>query len=601
MQILYATVILACDVTSMAKRQNDLKMKLSILGPPGAILLALSLTISLMVCLSFIPSVHAQTPAELADTYKPVLHFTQGEKFYPTRVEYIISKSTLVRHSNSTIVYPSPTPSNLGTHAGSDQMYLNNTLGTVDAIAADYALEASSYGYYVYVHVVPNSGGYTVIQYWLFYVYNNGQLNDHQGDIEVVEIFLEGSEPKTALYSQHFAGENAAWGDVEKVDNTHPVVYVAQGSHANYFRPYQGKIGLENDIVGSDGKTIMPNELTRIMLGETGNHISEQSWLDFEGRWGFWGTNEEVTLGMAGPFGPGFNQNHDRWAHPSAYLGTTFGVGNLYFMLAWLVANFLLFFIIYIAIRGGWKTYGIVKLGRKGGLLVKKFFKSRGGPSLMLGIAAIILTFIAMFLPWYTINASSESGPLSQQGGATLMTIDGISGLEVNMFVGAGESASGFRNLFSAQLPFAMIFLAGLVLLTLDIIGVKSGKKVGNKFIFGAVTSLMPFILIFVFIMMLPSFLPWASALIPGQEVPPQQIETMVRAVAGNPVYGTNSQVFPVVGTTTVSWGFGIGAYLFLVAAIIRIVAGLMMRTTPELHAEAALPSPSEQPMPPPL
>jgi hypothetical protein len=180
------------------------------------------------------------------------------------------------------------------------------------------------------------------------------------------------------------------------------------------------------------------------------------------------------------------------------------------------------------------------------------------------------------------------------------MTIDGISGLKVNMFVGAGESASGFRNLFSAQLPLAVIFLAGLVLLTLDIIGVKSGKKLGNKFIFGAVTSLMPFILIFVFIMMLPSFLPWASALIPGQEVPPQQIETMVRAVAGNPVYGTNSQVFPVVGTTTVSWGFGIGAYLFLVAAIIRIVAGLMMRTTPELHAEAALPSPSEQPMPPP-
>jgi len=597
-QILYATVILDCDVTFMAKWQNGLKMKSSILGPLGVILLALSLTISLMVCLSFIPSVHAQTSAELAETYKPVLHFTQGEKFYPTRVEYIISKSTLVSHLSSTIVDLSPTPSNLA-RVGSDRMYLNNTLGTVDAIAADYALEVSSYGYYVYVHVV-NSGGYTVIQYWLFYVYNNGQLNDHQGDIEVVEIFLEGSEPKTALYSQHFAGENAAWGDVEKVNNTHPVVYVAQGSHANYFRSYQGKIGLENDIVGSDGKTIMPNELTRIMLGETGNHISEQSWLDFEGRWGFWGTNEEVTLGMAGPLGPVFNQDGIRWAQPSAYLDTTFGVGNLYFMLAWLVANFLLLFIIYIAIRGGWKTYGIVKLGRKGGLLVKKFFKSRGGPSLMLGIAAIVLTFIAMFLPWYTINASSESGPLSQQGGATLMTIDGISGLKVNMFVGAGESASGFRNLFSAQLPLAIIFLAGLVLLTLDIIGVKSGKKLGNKFIFGAVMSLMPFILIFVFIMMLPSFLPWASALIPGQEVPPQQIETMVRAVAGNPVYGTNSQVFPVVGTTTVSWGFGIGAYLFLVAAIIRIVAGFMMRTTPELQAEAALPPPSEQPTPPP-
>ena len=601
-QILYSTAstaILDHDVASMAKWQNGLKMKSSILGPPGVILLALSLAISLMVCLSFIPSVHAQKPLELADTFKPVLHFTQGEKFYPTRVEYLISKSTLVQHSTGTIVDPSPTPSNLGTHVGSDQMYLNNTLGTVDAIAADYAaMEASSYGYHVYVHVV-NSGGYTVVQYWLFYAYNNGQLNDHQGDIEVVEIFLEGSEPKTALYSQHFAGENAAWADVEKVDNTHPVVYVAQGSHANYFRPYQGKIGLENDIVGSDGKTIMPNELTHHMLGETGSHSPEQSWLDFAGRWGYWGTDEEVMLGMAGPFGPGFKQNRDRWTQPSAYLDTTLGVGNLYFMLAWLVANFLLLFIIYTAIRGGWKIYGIVRMGRKGGLLVKKLFKSRGGPSLMLGIAAIVLTFIALFLPWYTISASSETGLLAQQGGVSLMTIDGISGLKVNMFVGVGESTSGFRNLFSAQLPLAMIFLAGLALLALDVIGVKSGKKLGNKFILSAITSLLPFVLIFVFIMMLPSFLPWASALAPGQEVLPE-VETMVRVVAGNPVYGTNSQVFPVVGTTSVSWGFGIGAYLFLVAAVIRIVTGLMMRTTPELHAEAALPSPSEQPMPPP-
>jgi hypothetical protein len=68
--------------------------------------------------------------------------------------------------------------------------------------------------------------------------------------------------------------------------------------------------------------------------------------------------------------------------------------------------------------------------------------------------------------------------------------------------------------------------------------------------------------------------------------------------VAGNPVYGADSQVLPVVGTTTVSWGFGIGAYLFLVAAIIRIVAGFMMRTTPELQQQTALPS--AQPMPPP-
>jgi len=557
------------------------------------------LIVSLLACFSFRPTVNAQAAEALAVAYAPVLHFTGGEKFYPTSVDYIISRSTLVRYSDGAIIANSPTPATLGVYTSSD-LYLNNTLGTFDAIAADYALEAENNGYYAYVHVV-NMGFSTVIQYWLFYAYNNGPLNDHQGDIEVVELFLDSlGNPERLLCSQHFAGQNAAWGDVEKADN-HPVVYVAQGSHANYFRSFQGKIGLENDALGSDGITVTFNESNLIML-------ESQGWLNFAGRWGYWGTMEEVALGRAGPLGPVFNQNGIRWAQPATYLGQTFTVGGMYFMLAWLVANFLILFIIYVAVRGGWKTYGIVKLKRKGGLLVKRFFKSRGGPLLMVGIVAIVMTFIALFLPWYTITASSEAGPLAEQGGVTLMTIDGINGLSVNMFLGSGESMSGFSNLFSAQFPFSLIFLAGLILLALDVIGVKSGKKLGNKFILGAITSLFPFILIFVFIMMLPTFLPWASALVPGQTIPPQ-VETMVKAVAGNPVYGAYSQSLPIVGVTTVSWGFGIGAYLFLVAAIMRIVVGFMIRTTPELQVEppvqqpvasGAPPAPPSPPPPPP-
>jgi hypothetical protein len=559
-----------------------------------------------VICFSFNPSVNAQTDEDLANTYKPVLHFTKAEKFYPTSVEYIIASSTVRRRLSDGAWQPfdlSPTPYTLGTYGSSSDLYLDNGLGTLDAIYAGYKsdLDAGAIGYYVYAHVT-DTGAYKVIQYWLFYVYNNGLLNDHQGDIEVVEIFLDNSvtppTPQKALYSQHFAGENTGWGDVEKVGN-HPVVYVAQGSHANYFRSYQGKIGLENDIVGSDGITIMPDDLALVMLGERNNHVPGQSWLDFEGRWGYWGTDEEVAFGMAGPLGPVFNQDGIRWAQPADYLATTFGVGNLYLILAWLVANFLLLFIIYTIARGGWKAYGIARLSRKGGLLVKRFIKSRGGPFLMLAIAGVVLTFVALFLPWYTISAKSETGLLAQQGGVSLMTIDGISGLKMNMFIVSGESTSGFRNLFSAQLPFALIFLAGLVLLALDIIGVKSGKKLGNKFILSAITSLLPFILIFVFIMMLPSFLPWASALVPGQDIPPQ-VGAMVRTVASNPIYGVNSQVLPVVGTTTVSWGFGIGAYLFLIAAIIRMMAGFLMRTTPELQVQAAVSTPSSQPLAPP-
>ena len=520
----------------------------------------------------------AQTPTDLVSNYAPILHFSNGEKFYPTTVDYIITSSTLKQHGTGTLVDPAPTASTLGTHTSTD-LYLDNKLVAEDAIANDYSGKASSIGYYTYVRGVTTNQG-TVIQYWLFYAYNNGQLNDHQGDIEVVEVFLDsGGNPTGALYSQHIAGENAAWSDVETV-GTHPVVYVAQGSHANYFRPYQGKIGIENDVVGNDGITINPSNLNIVIL-------NTQSWLSFQGRWGYWGTDAEVALGQAGPVGPVFNSGGVRWAEPVQYLASTFSVNGTYFMLAYVAANFLLIFLAYTVIRGAWKLVGIARMQRKGGLFVGKFLRSRGSLGLILALVSIGITIGALALPWYTLSASSQSGPLAQVGGVNLLSIDGTKGVQVNMFLGdTGEATSGYRSLASTEVPFAIIIAASLVLLILDIIGVKSGKKLGWKMITGAITSLIPLILIYVIIAMLPNLLPYAAQLLPGQSIP-SGVQTLVGSVASNPISGTASQTFPVVGETTVIWGYGIGAYLFIVAAVVRLIAALVMWGAPEMGTQS--------------
>lgn len=559
-----------------------------------------ALSVVLLGLLALQIQVKAQTDDQLAAQFAPVLHFTQAEKFYPTSVEYIIGSCSLKQRDSSgtsTVVDSSPTPGNLGIHTSGD-LFLDNKLGTLENIAADYSSKAANIGYYVYVHVV-RSGDSTVIQYWLFYIYNNGPLNDHQGDLEVVEVFLDSSNnAQTVLLSQHGAGQNAAWSDVEKVD-THPVVYVAQGSHANYFRSYQGKIGIESDVVGNDGKTINPSDLIVVMLGEQGNHLSSQSWLDFPGRWGYWGTDQQVALGQAGPYGPVFNQDGIRWAQPQSYLNQTMGVNGTYFILAWFAASFLLIFVIYIVARGAWKGYGIFKLHRKGGLLVGKFLKGRGSIGLMLGIAAIVVAVVALFLPWYTISASSETGPLAQKGGVTLMTINGVQGVTVNMFLGAGssDSTSGYASLFSTQMPFAIIIGAGIILFALDVIGVKSGKSLGNKLWLGIISTLLPIIFILLFISQLPALLPFAAGLFPGQSIP-TQVSGTIQTIAASPASGTTSSFFPVVGLTTVNWGLAIGSYLFIVAAVLRLIGGFFMRSAPKLEQKTS--PTSDLPPPPP-
>lgn len=86
------------------------------------------------------------------------------------------------------------------------------------------------------------------LQYHFFYAFNDWRLaangiNHHEGDWEMVSVYLRNGEPYSLLLSQHGTGAMELWKDVEcvkdKVGNetNHPLVYVALGSHANYSRP----------------------------------------------------------------------------------------------------------------------------------------------------------------------------------------------------------------------------------------------------------------------------------------------------------------------------------------------------------------------------
>jgi hypothetical protein len=266
----------------------------------------------------------------------------------------------------------------------------------------------------------------------------------------------------------------------------------------------------------------------------------------------------------------------------------TFPVGGTYFILAWFVANFLLLFVIYFLVRAAWKSWGIVKLQKHGGLRVGSFLRGRGSIGLIISLIAILVTVAALFLPWYTITASSETGALAQEGGVTLMTIDGIHGVILNtFFAGSSDASSGYMNLFSAQMPFAVLIGVGVILFALDIIGVKSGRSIGKKLMFGSISTLLPVIVILLFISQLPAFVPFAYGLFPGQGIPPQ-VSDMISSVAASPIQGTENAVMPVIGNTSLAWGLGVGGYLFIVAAILRIVSGIVMYTAPELKSASA-------------
>jgi hypothetical protein len=92
------------------------------------------------------------------------------------------------------------------------------------------------------------SNRWTILQYHFLYAFNDWRLaangmNHHEADWEMVAVYLKNDEPYSMLFSQHGSGNIEKWDAVSMVidkhgqKTTHPLVYVALGSHANYSKP----------------------------------------------------------------------------------------------------------------------------------------------------------------------------------------------------------------------------------------------------------------------------------------------------------------------------------------------------------------------------
>jgi hypothetical protein len=153
------------------------------------------------------------------------------------------------------------------------------------------------------------------LQYWLFYAQNaqdRGVLRTgrHAGDWEMVQVRMELGRPVEAVYAQHAGAERCGWADVN-VDAGHPVVYVANGSHASYFVPgTRDRFWPDpNDEADGEGALMQPPLVW----------ITSRSpdWMRFAGPWGgaraSWVPGEESS-----PRGPAF-QPQGRWSDPDGW------------------------------------------------------------------------------------------------------------------------------------------------------------------------------------------------------------------------------------------------------------------------------------------
>jgi hypothetical protein len=174
----------------------------------------------------------------------------------------------------------------------------------------------------LYAHVASESGypQRLALQYWFFYVYNDWN-NLHEGDWEMIQLDFDAATASAALakrpakvgYSQHEGAEQASWGDdkLHLVDGTHPVVYPAAGSHANFYDEGLFLGSSAEQGVGCDNTTGPHDDLRPAVATITSDPAqagAEFPWIDFQGRWG-----ELQPAFFNGPTGPNLKT---QWTQP---------------------------------------------------------------------------------------------------------------------------------------------------------------------------------------------------------------------------------------------------------------------------------------------
>ncbi len=265
--------------------------------------------------------------ATLAARYAPVLYFHADELFRPQPAEVIIEQARL-RQSRKlwfdVNVLLSLDALDLADVDSDPSYFLDIWYGDNGSSAyANYSAHRSFYEGVlspeaggppatVYAHVVRDEDAdHITIQYWMLYYYNDW-FNKHEGDWELVEVVLDaGGEPQWVVLSQHHGGTRRSWASAPVEDGTHPVVYVALGSHANYFVGDEGypngtEVGsIRVEIMDRTGShhRLVPDVVMipdREDIEAEADVRSEALWLAFRGQWG----EAAVQSDFGGPLGP---------------------------------------------------------------------------------------------------------------------------------------------------------------------------------------------------------------------------------------------------------------------------------------------------------
>ena len=314
---------------------NDLPSSRSSTRRWAALAIAAAVVAVVVVSADTTTNAAATSAEELAARYAPVMMVqTQaeacgdGEPYRPTSVDAVLGQPGVVlRDANGAVLAEPPTAADLF-DAPADA-HLDIPGGALNP-GCDYERWLRSTGeadrptVYARVLTDPEAPGRLVVQYWMFWIYNDWN-NRHEGDWEMMQLVFDAptadaalllDAPTEVMISQHEGGERRSWDRVSQSAG-HPVVFPAGGSHANFFSSHRwfgkdGQSGFGCDDTRGPSTTLSPAVV--LLPDEVSGRDDPFAWTVWAGHWG-----EEQRSINNGPTGP---VTKDQWTHPVVWMET---------------------------------------------------------------------------------------------------------------------------------------------------------------------------------------------------------------------------------------------------------------------------------------
>jgi hypothetical protein len=253
-----------------------------------------------------------------------LVYDSQEAYFADSAAIWTDSASNVLKRANGTLLAKPPQLAlgYLGAHTYADgkPVLADDAIGET---TRDYAKHAAAlhanaaYRNRIHGRARRDSQGRLWLQYWFFYYYNDFQVifvsgGKHEGDWEMIQIRLDANEqPVEAVFAQHAGAERQDWSFVSKPAGAPdtPLVYVARGSHASYFRAGTHPTTVWFDRADGKGPTIAP------ALVDLDPVPGWAAWP------GFWGDTKATPspLDSSSPRGPA---GHAQWSNPGVLIDT---------------------------------------------------------------------------------------------------------------------------------------------------------------------------------------------------------------------------------------------------------------------------------------